>query len=147
MRKYTYYLLALVVVVAAVYALLAFLPSEVKAYLETRYIQVAIAIAVGVLAIEYLAKVIMQYAKKIGTEALLIRNVVLVIGYVVLAIVVVSVLGVGGVPLLASATFSGLIIGLGMQPVLANFFAGLIILTTGFLKPGKKVRIASASIP
>ncbi|MEM0224770.1 MAG: mechanosensitive ion channel family protein [Desulfurococcaceae archaeon] len=147
MRKYTYYLLAIFVFIIVFYTAYSFLPGEVKAFVEIKAVQAAIAVVIGVMIIEYLARAIMQYTKRIGAETLLIRNIVLLSGYIVLGLVVIGVLGVSGGPLLASATFSGLIIGLGMQPILGNFFAGIIILGTGFLKPGKKIKIASSSIP
>lgn len=43
---------------------------------------------------------------------------------------------------MAGATVSGLILGLGLQPILANLFAGLIILGTRFLKPGTNIKIS-----
>jgi len=35
-----------------------------------------------------------------------------------------------------------LILGLALQPVLSNFFSGLLILVSGYIKPGQTVRIA-----
>ncbi|MBC7130593.1 mechanosensitive ion channel family protein, partial [Candidatus Bathyarchaeota archaeon] len=49
---------------------------------------------------------------------------------------------VSGTSVVAGATVSGLVIGLGLQPILANLFAGLILLGTGFLKPGTNVKIS-----
>lgn len=95
----------------------------------------------GVLAIQILASAVMIWLKR-SREAYLIRNVVIVLGYIVLGFAVAAMLGVGGESLLASATFSGLVIGLALQPVLSNFFSGLLILLSGFIKPGQDVRIA-----
>lgn len=145
--KYAYYLLLMFVFIVAFYILYSVLPEDYKAYVEIKAVQAVVALVIGALFIEYLARMIMQHAKKIGAEALLIRNVILVLGYIVLGVVMLVLIGVGGEPLIASATFSGLVVGLGMQPILANFFAGLIILGTGFLKPGKRVRVASTAIP
>jgi small-conductance mechanosensitive channel len=146
-RKYTNYLLILLIIVVLFYALYSLLPREYKWVFEQNYVQAALAIVIGVIVLEFFASAIMRYAKRIGAEPLLLRNVFLVFGYIVVGLVVAGILGVTGESILASATFSGLIIGLGMQPILSNFFAGLIILGTGFLKPGKRVRIASTSIP
>lgn len=147
MRKYTYLLLLLAVTAIILYGVLIFAPVEYKRILEERVVQAILVLVVGVLIIEYIGRAILRHAREIGTEAFLIRNVVLLLGYILVGVIVAGVLGVSGEPLIASATFSGLIIGLGMQPVLANFFAGLIILGTGFLKPGKKIKIASTSFP
>jgi len=146
-RKYANYLLILFVIVILFYTLYSLMPREYKWIFEQNYVKAAIAIVIGVLVVEFFATTIMHYVKRIGAEALLLRNVFLVFGYIVLGLVVAGILGVTGESILASATFSGLIIGLGMQPILSNFFAGLIILGTGFLKPGKRVKIASTSIP
>ncbi|MEM4718092.1 MAG: mechanosensitive ion channel family protein [Desulfurococcaceae archaeon] len=147
MRKYTYILLSLVIFGIAIYVLYILLPPELRGVLEKKAIQALIILVVGISIIEYIARTIMQHAKRVGAEALLVRNIVLVLGYIVIGVTVASVLGLGGEPLIASATFSGLIIGLGMQPILSNFFAGLIILGTGFLKPGKKIKLAGPNIP
>lgn len=147
MRKYTYILLTLLVFSIAMYMAYIFLPPEFREILEKKAIQAIIVLVVGVSLIEYIARTIMQYAKKVGAEAFLIRNIVLILGYIIVGVTVAGILGLGGEPLIASATFSGLIIGLGMQPILANFFAGIIILGTGFLKPGKRIKLAGASLP
>lgn len=47
-----------------------------------------------------------------------------------------------GISAVAGATVSGLILGLGLQPILANLFAGLIILGTRFLKPRTNIKIS-----
>ncbi|MEM2466345.1 MAG: mechanosensitive ion channel family protein, partial [Candidatus Bathyarchaeia archaeon] len=57
-------------------------------------------------------------------------------------LMILAVFEVTGITAVAGATVSGLIIGLGLQPILANLFAGLIILGTGFLKPGTEVKIS-----
>lgn len=47
----------------------------------------------------------------------------------------------------ASATILGLSLGLSLQPILLNLFSGLIILSTGFIKVGNKIRIISSQVP
>ena len=64
------------------------------------------------------------------------------LGYVIVGLIVLALFEVTGVSAVAGATVSGLVIGLGLQPILANLFAGLIILGTGFLKPGANVKIS-----
>jgi small-conductance mechanosensitive channel len=104
-------------------------------------IHVVVALAVGVVTIQLLASATIIWLHR-RREAYLVRNVVLILGYIVLGFVVASMLGVSGESLLASATFSGLILGLALQPVLSNFFSGLLILVSGYIKPGQTVRIA-----
>lgn len=147
MRKYIYIIVTLILILVSMYILYPLLPLEVRSHLEMRGIQAVIAFATGVLIVEYVAKTLAGYAKKIGAEIFLVRNIILVFGYIVLGVVVLAIIGISGDALLASAAFSGLVIGLGMQPILANFFAGLIILTSGFLKPGKKIKLTTTAMP
>jgi len=124
------------------------LPEELRqTYLVYFNIVRAItAIMLGILVIELVASLITVRLKHLGRGIYLIRNVFVVIGYVVVGLIVLAIFEVTGVSAVAGATVSGLIIGLGLQPILANLFAGLIILGTGFLKPGTNVKI-SGGIP
>jgi small-conductance mechanosensitive channel len=120
------------------------LPEEFhKAYLTYfNIIRALTVIVLGALALELAASVITRRLKHLGREVYLIRNVILVIGYVVIGLMVLAVFEVTGISAVAGATVSGLVIGLGLQPILANLFAGLIILGTGFLRPGTEVKIS-----
>lgn len=120
------------------------LPEEFRTqYLNYfRIVRGLTIIVLGALAIELVASVITRRLKHIGREVYLIRNVILVIGYIVLGLMVLAVFEVTGISAVAGATVSGLVIGLGLQPILANLFAGLIILGTGFLRPGNEVKIS-----
>ncbi|MEM2537131.1 MAG: mechanosensitive ion channel family protein, partial [Candidatus Bathyarchaeia archaeon] len=100
------------------------------------------AILLGILAIELVASLITVRLKHLGRGVYLVRNVVVILGYVAVGLIVLAIFEVTGVSAVAGATVSGLVIGLGLQPVLANLFAGLIILGTGFLKPGANVKIS-----
>ena len=144
-RRLVYFLLAvLVLVVLWLLSMPAVLPEEFhKAYLTYFNIVRALTIIVlGALALELVASVITRRLKHLGREVYLIRNVILVIGYIVLGLMVLAVFEVTGISAVAGATVSGLVIGLGLQPILANLFAGLIILGTGFLRPGTEVKIS-----
>jgi small-conductance mechanosensitive channel len=104
------------------------------------------AIMLGILFIELIASLITVRLKHLGRGVYLVRNVIVVMGYVVVGLIVLAIFEVTGVSAVAGATVSGLVIGLGLQPILANLFAGLIILGTGFLKPGTNVKI-SGNLP
>ena len=56
-------------------------------------------------------------------------------------------MGFSPTALLATATFSGLVLGLALQPTLGNFFAGILILASGAIRPGTQVRILTWHIP
>ncbi|WP_434730853.1 mechanosensitive ion channel family protein [Thermogladius sp. KZ2Tp1] len=151
LRKLVYLLLLIIVVGIIAWAIRqpGILPEEIRVVVVNYYpiIQVTLALILGVSSIELVSSMILARVKHVGREAYLIRNVFLIVGYVVLGVVILAILGVSGESILAGATFSGLVIGLGLQPVLANLFAGLIILGSGFIKPGSRVRIGSPNLP
>jgi len=145
-RKLIGALLMLIVAVSIVSLLdivmLYFLKDLAQVYITYRNIvHAVVALIVGIVIIQLFASATVIWLKR-GREAYLVRNVILVLGYIVLGFVIASILGLSGESLLASATFSGLIIGLALQPVLSNFFSGLLILLSGYIKPGQDVRIA-----
>ncbi|MEM3616615.1 MAG: mechanosensitive ion channel family protein [Candidatus Bathyarchaeia archaeon] len=144
-RKLYYFLFAVAVLVLLwILTAPAILPEDIrKAYLTYFNIIRAITIVVfGALALELVASVITRRLRHLGREVYLIRNVILVVGYIVIGLTILAVFEVTGITAIAGATVSGLIIGLGLQPILANLFAGLIILGTGFLRPGTEVKIS-----
>ncbi|MGB9853976.1 MAG: mechanosensitive ion channel family protein [Candidatus Bathyarchaeales archaeon] len=148
-RRIYYFLLAVAILtVLWILTLPTILPEEFRTeYLNYfRIVRALTIIVFGALALELVASVITRRLKHLGREVYLIRNVILVIGYIVLGLMVLAVFEVTGISAVAGATVSGLVIGLGLQPILANLFAGLIILGTGFLKPGTEVKI-SGSLP
>ncbi|MEM0026916.1 MAG: mechanosensitive ion channel family protein [Ignisphaera sp.] len=120
-----------------------YLPKELaELYSTYRSIFTALFIIIGgVITIQLFASAV-HIVFKGSREAYFIRNIVLVLGYILLILALAITLGIGGEGVLAGATFSGLIIGLALQPVLSNFFSGLLILLSGYLKPGQPVRIA-----
>ncbi|MEM2104068.1 MAG: mechanosensitive ion channel family protein [Candidatus Bathyarchaeia archaeon] len=145
-----FYIFIIAVAVAVLWALTipGLLPEQLRqTYLVYFNIVRAITVVmVGVLVTELIASIMTVKLKHIGREVYLVRNVIVVIGYVVIGLIVLALFEVTGVTAVAGATVSGLVIGLGLQPILANLFAGLIILGTGFLKPGTNVKI-SGGIP
>lgn len=143
-KLYYFLFAAAVLIVLWILTIPAILPEDIRtAYLTYFNIIRAITIVIfGALALELVASVIARRLKHLGREVYLIRNVILVVGYVVIGLMILAVFEVTGITAVAGATVSGLIIGLGLQPILANLFAGLIILGTGFLRPGTEVKIS-----
>lgn len=125
------------------------LPEELRLkYIEYfKYIGAITSLAVGYIVVKLFSTAIASKLKDLGPSAFLIRNVVMVFGYIVIAVVALSFFEISGMVSLAGATFSGLIVGFGLQPVLANFFAGIILLGSGHLKPGYSVKISGTSLP
>lgn len=75
------------------------------------------------------------------------KNAVTIVGYIVSAVAAMSYLSFSPTALFATATFGGLVLGLALQPTLGSFFAGILILVAGTIRPGSQVRIMSWHIP
>jgi len=140
------YILLIVIVVALLwtFTIPGFLAEEWRQTYMVYFniVRAITAIMLGILVIELIASLITVRLKHLGRGVYLVRNVIVVMGYVVVGLIVLAIFEVTGVSAVAGATVSGLVIGLGLQPILANLFAGLIILGTGFLKPGTNVKIS-----
>jgi small-conductance mechanosensitive channel len=143
-RVYYLILAAAVVVVLWILTIPAILPEDIReVYLMYfRVVRALTVVIVGIFVLEVVASIISRRFRHLGREVYLIRNVVLVIGYVVLGLMILAIFEVTGMTAVAGATVSGLIIGLGLQPILVNLFAGIIILGTGFLRPGSEIKIS-----
>jgi small conductance mechanosensitive channel len=108
----------------------------------------AITLVFGFWLTNFLSGSVVRYlGPKIGTRANTAGNLIKFFGYVVIAVSALSFFGVSPEVALAGGTFTGLIIGLGAQPLLSNFFAGVVLLLTGALKPGDEVRLVTTSLP
>lgn len=113
-----------------------------------KYVYAVIILTGGIIVSRQLATLVVRILKdKLGTQALIIGNSVIIIGYIISITAAISYIGSIPEALLAGATFSGLIIGLAAQPVLSNFFSGILMLVTGMIKPGSQVRILTWHIP
>lgn len=111
-----------------------------------RFLDAVLMAVVGIIVIQLIASATLSAFKHLGRATYVIRNIILIIGYIALALGIGVVLGLSPEGVLAGATFSGLILGLALQPVLSNFFSGLLILLSGYLKPGQEVRIAGLPV-
>ena len=147
-------ILALIILIVAV-VLFVRLFETFLGYLSEEYLSIyrahksivyaLIAITVGAAIIQSLASATTSWLReKQRTEVFFVRNVIILFGYILLGFIVAALLGVSGESLMASATFSGLVIGLALQPVLSNFFSGILILVSGFVRPGQTVRLTGA---
>ena len=104
---------------------------------------------VGIVLIVYSISgpILKSLLPKYGRKAYIITTVIKIFAYIIAGVVLLTSLGVSPEVALAGGTFSGLIIGLAVQPVLSNFFAGLLVLLTGYVKPGDDVRLLTPEIP
>ncbi|KUO82314.1 MAG: mechanosensitive ion channel protein MscS, partial [Pyrobaculum sp. JCHS_4] len=76
-----------------------------------------------------------------------VGNVVKVIGILAVLLFAISTSRLGAELALLGGAVTGLVLGLALQPVLGNLFAGIIILTTRFVEVGGTVRIVTSQIP
>ena len=122
-------------------------PSNIKEiYREyVVIIDIILITLVGVLSIQMLSTATLRAFRNLGKEAYTIRNIVVLIGFIILTIVILGRLGVSPEVVWASATFSGLIIGFSLGPLLGNFFSGLMILASGYVRPGRYVKISGVA--
>lgn len=74
-----------------------------------RIVDAVIALIVGVIVIQLLASAILIWLKR-SRESYTVRNIVIVLSYVVLGFIIASLLGLSSEGILASATFSGLVL-------------------------------------
>jgi small-conductance mechanosensitive channel len=109
----------------------------------------ALLAAAGILLIVYSISgpILKSLLPNYGRKAYTIMNLIKIFAYVIAGIVLLTSLGLSPEVALAGGTFSGLIIGLAVQPVLSNFFSGLLVLLTGYVKPGDDVRLVTTEIP
>ena len=137
----------LIVIAVSAFVILSGL-GIVPSQIAPAFIYSIIVLLVGIWLVTNLGGLALNsLSAKIGHRAYTIRNVVWIFGYATIVLVVLSLFGMSPDVALAGGTVSGLVIGLGAQPLLSNFFAGLLILTTGFFKVGDEVRLLSSSLP
>lgn len=75
-----------------------------------------------------------------------LRLLVLLGGYLIAALAVGDLLGVGLQHLLLGGAVTGVILGLAAQPVLSNLFAGIVLLFARPYVPGTRIRVMSGAI-
>lgn len=142
-------ILAILILVLAIVIVVVYLNFEFPSYEYIfRYTYAGMILIGGVFISRELANlVIKELTPKLDKTALLVSNIVTVVGYIVSAVAAASYLSFSPTALLAGAAFSGLVLGLALQPTLGSFFAGILILVSGTIRPGNQVRILTWHIP
>ncbi|WP_244875939.1 mechanosensitive ion channel domain-containing protein [Winogradskya consettensis] len=86
-------------------------------------------------------------AARAGTAAAaMLRLLVQLGGYLIVAFSVFDLIGVGLQHLLVGSAVTGVILGLAAQPVLSNLFAGLVLLFSRPYVTGERVRVMSGAL-
>ncbi|NAZ33063.1 MAG: mechanosensitive ion channel [Pyrobaculum sp.] len=107
-----------------------------------------IIVVAGSIAINIVGNAIIMYLRdRVKEKAYAVGNVVKVIGILAVLLFAISISRLGAELALLGGTVTGLVLGLALQPVLGNLFAGIIILTTRFVEVGDMVRIVASQIP
>ncbi len=83
----------------------------------------------------------------VGAQAAGAAILLQVVGYIVISILVMTLVGIPPEAAIAGGTVTGLVLGFGAQTTIANILAGLIILASRPFKLGDRVAILTASIP
>jgi small conductance mechanosensitive channel len=107
-----------------------------------------IIVVAGIIAINIVGNAIIVYLRdRVKERAYAVGNVVKVIGILAVLLFAISTSRLGAELALLGGAVTGLVLGLALQPVLGNLFAGIIILTTRFVEVGDTVRIVTSQVP
>ncbi|MFZ8809453.1 MAG: mechanosensitive ion channel family protein [Pyrobaculum sp.] len=107
-----------------------------------------IIVVAGAVAINIVGNAIIVYLRdRVKEKAYAVGNVIKVIGILAVLLFAISTSRLGAELALLGGAVTGLVLGLALQPVLGNLFAGIIILTTRFVEVGDTVRIVASQIP
>lgn len=107
------------------------------------------AVALGIIWITHsLASAVRtRMPATLGAKAYHISSLVRISGYIIAIVVAAGVAGVDLTGLLAGGVVAGLVLGLALQPVLGNFFAGILLMATRMIEVGSRARVVTSSVP
>jgi small-conductance mechanosensitive channel len=120
-----------------------FSPYNIKEYIWRGVVSVFVLLVLLIFSTyvsRYFDRLNLPYSKNFS-------NLVYVFSFIIAGLIILKFWNVDTSIILQSSTLLGLILGLALQPVLSNLFAGVIILSTRYVEVGKKIRIISSQIP
>jgi len=113
-----------------------------------RYVYAAIVLVAGLVISQALARASTVLLRPMfHRNSLVVGNAISIFGSVIAALAAASFAPFSPTELLASAALVAVLLGLALQPTLRCFFAGLLILGSGTVRPGSQVWIISWHIP
>ncbi len=121
----------------------SFLREDMKVYatrISLSMLIVAILLMINLYIIGALDRLNLPYSKNFS-------NLLHVLAFLIAGIIILRVWNVDTSFILQSSVLLGLILGLALQPILSNLFAGIIILSTRYVEVGKRIKILSSQIP
>jgi small conductance mechanosensitive channel len=139
-----------IVSVALYYSAKLFLPlfGVVLDAEQLNLVKSLIIVVAGSIAINIVGNAIIVYLRdRVKEKAYAVGNVVRVIGILAVLLFAISTSRLGAELALLGGAVTGLVLGLALQPVLGNLFAGIIILSTRFVEVGDTVRIVASQVP
>jgi len=101
---------------------------------------VAVSLMTNLYIIGALDRLNLPYSKNFS-------NLLYVLAFLIAGIIILRVWNVDTSFILQSSVLLCLILGLALQPILSNLFAGIIILSTRYVEVGKRIKILSSQIP
>jgi small-conductance mechanosensitive channel len=119
------------------------LPQIIKDYAIKGILSLFVALVLVIFSLyisRYFDKLNLPYSKNFS-------NLIYVLSFLIAGLIVLKIWNVDTTIILQSSMLLGLILGLALQPILSNLFAGIIILSTRYVEVGKKIRIISSQIP
>ena len=139
----------MVVLIAAIISVILYVGALFPGYANVLpYLYAGMILVAGIVVTREVAILVAKdLRKKLGDNALVASNGMAILGYVITIIAAASYLSFSPTDILASAAAGGLVLGLALQPTLGSFFAGILILISGEIRPGTQVRILSWHIP
>lgn len=152
MKRIIYVVIAVAIILAIVYNIREIL-SRIFPFIEIPAnvygIVRALAVALGAIWIIYViaSTVRVSLSPTLGARAYQIATLIKIGGSLVAVLIAVAVVGADLSGLLAGGVVTGLVLGIALQPVLSNFFAGILIMSTRMVEVGSRVRILSVNIP
>ena len=116
--------------------------------LIVHYVQIALYILIGLWIVVSISEAIrITTQQKLGIKANAVANGIKYLGYIIVFLAVLIQLRVSSSGIIAGGAFAGLVVGIALQPILSNFFAGSLIMLTGYITVGDKIRIVSTRVP
>jgi len=107
-----------------------------------------IIIAAGVVGVNIVGNAVVLYLReRVREKAYAVGNLIKIVGILAVVLFAISVSRIGAELALLGGTVTGLVLGLALQPILGNLFAGIIILVTRFVEIGDAVRVVTTQMP
>ena len=136
-------ILILIIFFLILLASIPFLPNNMKIYANRGLLSLAVIIfllLINYYVIKALDNLNIPYSKNF-------TNLFHVLAFLIATLVILKIWDINTTIILQSSVLIGLVLGLALQPILSNLFAGIIILSTRYIEVGKNIKILSSQIP